>query len=113
MDIKIGEDQEIWFKNNQTLEERARDRTLGLVKFYLVEEKGYSKAEIRIFWPNQNRKGEVKMKSGDIVAKIGGNDELEVFGEGMDVVEHIRTDMATWWAKRGNGEGGGGAMTDF
>ena len=43
-----NETVELWFDNNRTFEERLRDKTLGMMKYNLIEKKSLAKHRVRI-----------------------------------------------------------------
>jgi len=58
--VKLPNGKEMWWKDNRNFEERVWDKTLGLVKYLLIEKAGCTAEDVTIDWDV----GLVKVKNG-------------------------------------------------
>ncbi len=85
----------MWWKNNDTVEKRVFDKTLGLIKHHL-HNRGHSLKDIKIIWP----KGEIKLKD-EVVAKVTGDFQIEAGSEAESIKAEVERNIAAWKEKRG------------
>ena len=81
----------LWFAHSRTYEERARDKTLGRVKYHLIEDAKIPKQDIRINW----KKGAVSIKFKK-VAWLTEDMELCTSGEAVVVKQTVDDSMNEW-----------------
>ena len=92
---KIGGDIELRFEDNKTFPERARDKTLGMIKHHVMQHKGLGKKQVKIDWGT----GSVKTKEGE-VASVTEDGSINI-GEGLiEIKKAVEEHMKEWVEKR-------------
>ena len=86
---------EVWFTNDRTFDERAREKCLGLLKHNLIEIKGHAVHTVKINW----KLGLVKVK-GKKVASVSDEAEVDYSPQVSDIKDAVDEGLAAWYAKR-------------
>ena len=86
---------DLMFSNNRTFDERKRDKTLGIIKHQLIEEKGIPSQAVRIDW----KRGFVELRRKRVASV--SDDAVATFSEeAQDIKTGVETTMKAWVAKR-------------
>ena len=84
----------MWWTNNDTIEQRIKNKTLGQVKNKLIQA-GHEIKTVRIDWA----KSEVKIK-GVWVAKVGEDGSMQTRNEADSIQKDVEAAMQEWKDKR-------------
>ena len=93
--VKLPNGNEMWWKDNRNFEDRVWDKTLGQVKYQLVEKAGCKKEDVKIDWDT----GTVKVKKGKEktkVAEVDADAKLTVWGKGEEIKSEVGTFISEW-----------------
>jgi len=83
------------FGDNKTLEQRIKDKHLGFMKHFLIEDHSLPATDVKIKWPNMT----VEVK-GKMVAWFGSDQMFCVDGLGSGLKEKIEAKIKEWSEKR-------------
>ena len=95
LEVEWENGNRMWFKGNEPIQKRIRNKTLGYIKHQLIN-KGCAKGDVKINWPD----GVVKLK-GKKVAEVSPEAVINATEEETEVVDAVSRLIREWKGIRG------------